>query len=317
MKYLKWSSKKCVDKETISGSGDEKIELQKILEQYSTEFEDFFESEPPNNDVTKRPKWKLYQQVQLKLGQDVKYDYDYENKIFKVACDQCSYVGQIGTDLYYHKRNVHGKELKHVRQPKIANLATWRAPADRQIGGSGARNLRARHQKQHTIWTSTSESDAQEIQEGSTAFNIGGVSKNEVQLKGVPYGNVGIYSDEKNGISEPANVQIGIQNEQKYSEEEDFYPSSEKTSENGEIEKMEQIKSGNEVPKHFIQNDEKFTQETYFMSQSSDEVNYIQKEENNLNLNELTEKISHKNEENDRKDDDDWQLFHGDFFTSY
>ena len=94
MKYLNWS-KKFRENEITN-------ELQKILEQYSTEFEEFFREN--DVDVIKEQKWKLYQQVQLKLGWDAKYDYDYENKTFKVACDQCIYVGQAGTDLYYHKR---------------------------------------------------------------------------------------------------------------------------------------------------------------------------------------------------------------------
>ena len=94
MKYLNWSKKNRENEITN--------ELQKILEQYSTEFEEFFREN--DVDVIKEHKWKLYQQVQLKLGWDAKYDYDYENKTFKVACDQCIYVGQAGTDLYYHKR---------------------------------------------------------------------------------------------------------------------------------------------------------------------------------------------------------------------
>ena len=94
MKYLNWSKK--------SRENEITNELQKILEQYSTEFEEFFREN--DVDVIKEHKWKLYQQVQLKLGWDVKYDYDYENKILKIACDQCIYVGKAGTDLYYHKR---------------------------------------------------------------------------------------------------------------------------------------------------------------------------------------------------------------------
>ena len=94
MKYLNWSKKFCENEITN--------ELQKILEQYSTEFEEFFREN--DVDVIKEQKWKLYQQVQLKLGWDAKYDYDYENKILKIAYDQCIYVGQAGTDLYYHKR---------------------------------------------------------------------------------------------------------------------------------------------------------------------------------------------------------------------
>ena len=94
MKYLNWSKK--------SRENEITNELQKILEQYSTEFEEFFREN--DVDVIKEHKWKLYQQVQLKLGWDAKYDYDYENKILKIACDQCIYVGQAGTDLYYHKR---------------------------------------------------------------------------------------------------------------------------------------------------------------------------------------------------------------------
>ena len=94
MKYLNWS-KKFRENETTH-------ELQKILEQYSTEFEEFFREN--DVDVIKEQKWKLYQQVQLKLGWDAKYDYDYENKILKVSCDQCIYIGKAGTDLYYHKR---------------------------------------------------------------------------------------------------------------------------------------------------------------------------------------------------------------------
>ena len=83
-----------------------------------------------------------------------------------------------------------------------------------------------------------------------------------------------------------------IQNEENFSEE-DFYTLS---SEN-EIEKSDQ-------------NTE--LEQTYLMSDSS-VVNYNQNGENNLN--ELTEIFPH-NEENDSKDDD-WKLFHGDFFTSY
>ena len=94
MKYLNWSKK--------SRENEITNELQKILEQYSTEFEEFFREN--DVDVIKEQKWKLYQQVQLKLGWDAKYDYDYENKTFKVACDQCIYIGKAGTDLYYHKR---------------------------------------------------------------------------------------------------------------------------------------------------------------------------------------------------------------------
>ena len=94
MKYLNWSKK--------SRENEITNELQKILEQYSTEFEEFFREN--DVDVIKEHKWKLYQQVQLKLGWDAKYDYDYENKILKVSCDQCIYIGKAGTDLYYHKR---------------------------------------------------------------------------------------------------------------------------------------------------------------------------------------------------------------------
>ena len=83
-----------------------------------------------------------------------------------------------------------------------------------------------------------------------------------------------------------------IQNEENFSEE-DFYPLS---SEN-EIEKSDQ-------------NTE--LEQTYLMSDSS-VVNYNQNGENNLN--ELSENFPH-NEENDSMDDD-WKLFHGDFFTSY
>ena len=99
---------------------------------------------------------------------------------------------------------------------------------------------------------------------------------------------------------------LGTQNEEKYSEEEDFYPSSEKTSENGEIEKMEQTQEV--LPKHFIKNDENFTEETFLKSK----IDCKQNEENIVNLDEF----SQNNEENDIKDED-YGLFHGDFFMSY
>ena len=102
---------------------------------------------------------------------------------------------------------------------------------------------------------------------------------------------------------------LGTQNEEKYSEEEDFYPSSEKTSENGEIEKMEQTQEV--LPKHFIKNDENFTEETFLKSETS-EINSKQNEENIVNLDEF----SQNNEENHIKDED-YGLFHGDFFMSY
>ena len=93
---------------------------------------------------------------------------------------------------------------------------------------------------------------------------------------------------------------LGTQNEEKYSEEEDFYPSSEKTSENGEIEKMEQTQEVI-LPKHFIKNDENFTEETFLKSK----IDCKQNEENIVNLDEYDIK------------DEDYGLFHGDFFMSY
>ena len=103
---------------------------------------------------------------------------------------------------------------------------------------------------------------------------------------------------------------LGTQNEEKYSEEEDFYPSSEKTSENGEIEKMEQTQEVI-LTKHFIKNDENFTAET-FLKNKTNEIDCKQNEENIVNLDEF----SQNNEENDIKDED-YGLFHGDFFMSY
>ena len=170
-----------------------------------------------------------------------------------------------------------------------------------QIDGADANNLRGR-QKIHTKWR-TLFSDAQELlEEGLTALNTRGSSHNDISDR-----FHGKTEKNDNGVLDKGF--LGTQNEEKYSEEEDFYPSSEKTSENGEIEKMEQTQEV--LPKHFIKNDENFTEETFLKNKTS-EIDCKQNEENIVNLDEF----SQNNEENHIKDED-YGLFHGDFFMSY
>ena len=65
------------------------------------------------------------------------------------------------------------------------------------------------------------------------------------------------------------------------------------------------------LPKHFIKNDENLAEEIFLKNKTS-EIDCKQNEEDIVNLDES----SQNNEENDNKDED-YGLFHGDFFMSY